>query len=1074
MARIRKEKGRIVQKPAPGDISKSKKTQKKTGDVMALGGNAEDAALLKNIDDSITTGTANKDPALQHDVSKFLKDLNLQGNLAKDTKGKGKEKAQPPKEKPTTPAKSEKSNEKSAKKDNKKEKKKGSGSKAEQPAPAAAAPTTSQAEEKPKVALPTKVSLNPKSHFVFQPTSQWYAALPMLQPTPSSTITSSQLSGLSIKAAALHEQDISTFLTASSSNTSSSEASFLSKIIQSGTLSDRLSALTLLVQSSPLHNLKALENLKQMAERGKGKGGREESLKALRCIVDWWTGGGAPNRKLKYFRDQPLLNPNVTDEYLVLWHFEDWLKKYFFSVLQILETLSLDPLPYVRTQTINLIFILLRDTPEQEQNLLRLLVNKLGDTEKSVASRTSYHLQLLQTHPAMKAVIVREIISLVLRPSATTSSTTTSTTPSSNKHIRFGDAEPSKPKPKPAAAKEKLGGGNAHARYYTTVTFNQIVLTPADREVALQLIDVYFEMFKELLGEGKDEDEEGGGKDKEGLTEEEKKAELKADKKGRIRDGGKGKMWLCAVFQHDADAHPTTTTCFAARRQPHQVVLVRYPRCKPLAEEGSEGPFTNKADVCIIGSGMTGSCAAWHMSNLFKEEPSIRRDPLSVVVLEARKFCSGATGRNGGHLTQNVASSFLAKEARYNTTEAVKSFLLEEYNAQKLVQFIKDRNLEETVDFVNGGHVTLFRTEREAKALKRTGKLPKRQASTLGRDGSKMRNYMSKDLNLTGLFFDAHNFWPCKVATELLREAENASSNVNVRLHTLTPVTSVTAAPDEMADGQSRWSLQTPRGDIGCKYVIHATNAYASHLLPFLAGVESPIDKETTDDALMPGWGLNILKRPVRLFNRDTPRGAFGVIPTRGQIGTVRASVGPMDLGWLNSWGEHEGDEYWFPRYQDTKESTGGKHPLVVLGGGRRFSTHKETGITDDSSVNPEISRGMKKVMPELFPGKFSTPESGGASWEMEWSGIMAFTSDGDPFVGPVLSPFKDGKVLGTDNEDNYDGQYLAVGFSAHGMSRAYACAEVVVEMIAAKIKGEEWTSPAWLPQHYLSWAYGP
>ncbi|KAF4622394.1 hypothetical protein D9613_009141 [Agrocybe pediades] len=126
------------------------------------------------------------------------------------------------------------------------------------------------------------------------------------------------------------------------------------------------------------------------------------------------------------------------------------------------------------------------------------------------------------------------------------------------------------------------------------------------------------------------------------------------------------------------------------------------PGANPLAEEGSKGPLTDKADVCIIGSG--------GIINF--------RDPLSVVVLEARRFCSGATGRNGGHLTQNVASSFLAKEARYNTTEAVKSFLLEEYNAKKLVRFIKDRNLEETVDLVNGGHVTLFRTEREAKSVK--------------------------------------------------------------------------------------------------------------------------------------------------------------------------------------------------------------------------------------------------------------------------------------------------------------------------------------------------------------------
>ncbi|KAF8152290.1 CBF/Mak21 family-domain-containing protein [Crassisporium funariophilum] len=495
-----------------------------SADVLALGGNQADIDLLKDVDGDAVSGSVNQDPALSNDVSKFLKDLNLKESEPKDaqkskSKGKEKEKAQPAKS-------------------SKKKDKKAVPLKPE-PTPVSKADTKPQVAEEPKVQLPTKVSFNPKSPFVFQPLSQWYAATPTLGPAPASspTITPAQLSSLSTKAASLHEADIRTFQTSSSSNSSSSEASFLSKIIQSGTLSDRLSALTLLVQSSPLHNIKALESLKTMAERGKGKGGREESLKALRCIVDWWVGGGAPNRKLKYFRDQPLLHSAVTDQHLVVWYFEDWLKKYFFSVLQILETLSLDPLLYVRTQTITLIFTLLRDKSEQEQNLLRLLVNKLGDTEKALCSRASFHLlQLLQSHPAMKSVIVREIISLVLRPPTPPSAPipSTSTPSSTNKHIRFSDAEPSKPKPKPStAASEKKAGGNVHARYYATVTFNQIVLTPEDREVALKLIDVYFEMFKELLGEGNEEVADGGDED-EGEAK-----EFKTDKGGRIRDDGK-------------------------------------------------------------------------------------------------------------------------------------------------------------------------------------------------------------------------------------------------------------------------------------------------------------------------------------------------------------------------------------------------------------------------------------------------------------------------------------------------------------------------------------------------------
>lgn len=48
-----------------------------------------------------------------------------------------------------------------------------------------------------------------------------------------------------------------------------------------------------------------------------------------------------------------------------------------FSISYYHKTLSLDPVPYVRMQVISLIFNLLKDKPEQEQNLLRLLVNKL-------------------------------------------------------------------------------------------------------------------------------------------------------------------------------------------------------------------------------------------------------------------------------------------------------------------------------------------------------------------------------------------------------------------------------------------------------------------------------------------------------------------------------------------------------------------------------------------------------------------------------------------------------------------------------------------------------------------------
>lgn len=43
----------------------------------------------------------------------------------------------------------------------------------------------------------------------------------------------------------------------------------------------------------------------------------------------------------RYFADQPFLShPDITDRHLVLYAFEDFLKKWFFNLLQVLEVSS--------------------------------------------------------------------------------------------------------------------------------------------------------------------------------------------------------------------------------------------------------------------------------------------------------------------------------------------------------------------------------------------------------------------------------------------------------------------------------------------------------------------------------------------------------------------------------------------------------------------------------------------------------------------------------------------------------------------------------------------------------------
>ena len=105
----------------------------------------------------------------------------------------------------------------------------------------------------------------------------------------------------------------------------------------------------------------------------------------------------------------------------------------------------------------------------------------------------------------MKSVVVREISSLVLKPRSTGAASTSAKTASGATHLKFNDT-PSKPAPKSKGKtqekSDKKDLQQEHSRYYASITLNQIMLSTSetDRGVAKQLISLYFELFKEILG----------------------------------------------------------------------------------------------------------------------------------------------------------------------------------------------------------------------------------------------------------------------------------------------------------------------------------------------------------------------------------------------------------------------------------------------------------------------------------------------------------------------------------------------------------------------------------------------
>ncbi|TRM58301.1 FAD dependent oxidoreductase [Schizophyllum amplum] len=434
------------------------------------------------------------------------------------------------------------------------------------------------------------------------------------------------------------------------------------------------------------------------------------------------------------------------------------------------------------------------------------------------------------------------------------------------------------------------------------------------------------------------------------------------------------------------------------------------PDANPLAKEGSEGPLTTDADVCIIGSGMTGVSAAYAFSKL--------EEGLKVVILEARDFCSAATGRNGGHLTPALTEYFAQKQVLYGTEETLKDYALENYTASEIVKVIHENGLEDKVDLVEGGHITLLVTDIEYEEAR----ADYAAATAAGQDTSAVTWMAEEEMAKThGVSFPAvripaHNLWPLKIVTQLFRLA---SRTLDLSLHTRTPAIAVTPVDA----GERRWSVQTPRGAVACTSVLHATNAYASHLLPHLAG-------------------------------------AAGIVPTRGHVAALRAAAPLEDLT-TASWDSNEGSEYWFPRPLRRSDKENTTNPLVIVGGGREVAVPTyETGIYDDSTMNEVVTAALRDVLPGLFPEKYEK----GREPEMEWTGIMGFTKLGVPFVGPVIDKTR-------EDAPSYEGQYISAGYTGHGMPKAYACGEAVASMIVADMKNETWEQPAWLPHRYLTTA---
>lgn len=97
----------------------------------------------------------------------------------------------------------------------------------------------------------------------------------------------------------------------------------------------------------------------------------------------------------------------------------------------------------------------------------------------------------------------------------------------------------------------------------------------------------------------------------------------------------------------------------------------------------------------------------------------------------------------------------------------------------------------------------------------------------------------------------------------------------------------------------------------------------------------------------------------------------------------------------------------------------------------RDISETKEYNTDDTINFNPVISEKLRNYLPLNFD--LSLPENVPFTVEREWIGIMGFTPDHQPLIGPLA---------------NREGEYIIAGYSGHGMPVAFLAGQHISEMI--------------------------
>ncbi|KAF8861332.1 FAD dependent oxidoreductase [Acephala macrosclerotiorum] len=409
------------------------------------------------------------------------------------------------------------------------------------------------------------------------------------------------------------------------------------------------------------------------------------------------------------------------------------------------------------------------------------------------------------------------------------------------------------------------------------------------------------------------------------------------------------------------------------RTQPH-----------PLDTFRSTEVLPGKCDILIIGAGYAGISTTYHLVNSTSDS-----DPApSIVLLEAREACSGATGRNGGHLRPSFPFPELIEKHGIEACVEIALFELAHIAAiQSLISTHKidcDFTLTRTHTIPTDPAVASFVGSLVSQYTSASPEIAKHSQWTEGKEAEELSG-------VKGVVGDwsntAAHLWPYKLFLHLLQIAVDK----DVNLQTNTPVLS----SSNEQDTEGYWTFQTPRGTIKAKKVVFATNGYTAGILPEYRDVIVPRKACCSYISTLASSSSSPDIETKRLGNgKDS---SYRISPPAGEF------------------------DYLIQRPDGS----------VVVGGGSALYKGERgvaIGNWDDSTLIPQLGDHF-----EGYLGRWFKQGGEGEKLGVVWSGIQGQTLDTLPHIGPV--PGK-------------EGMFIIAGFNGHGMPVIHLSAKGLVEMM--------------------------